>query len=187
LGSASAFEDKADCSLPADYNYRVQSFFEARGVTPIAWDDYVERFRSGWLVSSWTELTDHHDDYLLWHRYAGGPSGVGVTVRYGQLNSLLRREGARRNWTNLTSGRVSYGSPLLIPPFSKRRIFRNEKEVRFAFRGDLLAADSVSIASLKDEIHLRFSPDAPRHHVNAIMETWAKWGGSDRYQIAGEE
>lgn len=33
---------------------------------------------------------------------------------------------------------------------------------------------------------LRFSPDASQYHVGAVMDTWIKWGGSDRYQIGGE-
>jgi hypothetical protein len=36
------------------------------------------------------------------------------------------------------------------------------------------------------EVGLRFSPDATRYHIDAVRETWIKWGGSDRYQIAGE-
>jgi hypothetical protein len=185
LGSASAFEDKADCGLPADYNNCVKRFFTKRKVTPIAWDDYSERFRSGWLVSSWTELTDHHDDHLLWQVYAGGPSGVGITVRYEHLKDVLTLESTRRQLTDFTSGRVAYGSPLTIPPFYKRKIFRNDKEVRFAYRSELLASDSFSIASLKDKIGLRFSPDASQYHIEAVMETWIKWGGKDDYQIAG--
>jgi hypothetical protein len=186
FGSASAFEDKTDCGVPADYNSCVQRFFLQRNATPIAWDDYAERFRARWLVSSWTELTVHHDDHLLWHRYAGGPSGVGLTIRYGDLYELLAREAGRLNLTDFTSGRVAYGAPLRIPPFSKRRIFRNEKEVRFVCWGEALAAVSLSIASLKDRFRLRFSPDASRYHIAAVMETWIKWGGSDGYQIAGE-
>ena len=138
------------------------------------------------MVSSWTELTDHHDDHLLWHRYAGGPSGVGITIRYGYLNDLLVRESARRDLTDFTSGRVAYGSPFRIPPFSKRRMFRNEKEVRFACRSELLAEARVSITKLRDQLGLRFSPDAPQYHVDAVRESWVKWGGDDRYQIAGE-
>jgi len=186
FGSARAFEDKADCGLPADYNNCVKSFLMGRKVNPIAWDDYSERFRSGWLVSSWTELTEQHDDHLLWQVYAGGPSGVGITIRYEDLKDVLTRESTQRQLAGFTSGKVSYGSPLKIPPFYKRRIFRNDKEVRFAYRSDLLASDSLSIASLKDKIGLRFSPDASQYHIDAVMETWRKWGGSDRYQKAGD-
>ena len=64
--------------------------------------------------------------------------------------------------------------------------FRNEKEVRFVCGGEALAAVSISLASLKDHIGLRLSPDASRDHIDAVRETWIKWGGSDRYQIAGE-
>ena len=186
FGSASGFEDKTDCGVPADYNYSVQEFFSQRDVTPIAWDDYAEQCRSRWLVSSWTELTDHYDDRLLWHRYAGGPSGVGVTIRYGDLYEFLNRKSDRLSLTDFTSGRVAYGSPLRKPPFSKRRNFRNEKEVRFVCRGGVRAAVSISISSLKDRIGLRFPPDASHDHINAVMETWIKWGGREEYQIGGE-
>lgn len=186
FGSACEFEDRTDCGVPADYDHCVQRFLLQRDVTPIGWDECAERFRSRWLVSSWTELTDHYDDHLLWHRYAGGSSGVGVTIRYGDLNELLRRESDRLNLTDFTSGRVAYGSPLRIPPFSKRRIFRNEKEIRFVCRGETLAAVSISIAALKDRLGLRFSPDASHGHIDAVRATWIKWGGSDKYQIGGE-
>ena len=186
FGSAREFEDKTDCGVPADYNDCVQRFFLQRGVAAIAWGEYVERVRSQWLVSSWTELTDHYDDHLLWHRYADGPTGVGVTIRYGHLRDLLNRESARLQLTDFTPGKVAYGFPLKIPPFSKRRIFRNEKEIRFVCRHDLLASSSISIAPLRDRIDLRFSPDASRHHIDAVMETWIKWGGGDQYQIGGE-
>ena len=191
FGSASAFEDKADCGVPQDYNHCVQQFFLKRGVLPIAWDDHAEKFRADWLVSSWTELTDHHDDYLLWQRYAGGPYGVGITIQYCHLNEFLKREFRNQETdklplTDFTSGKVSYGAPLRIPPFSKRRIFRNEKEIRFVCRGFALAAVPISIASLKERLGLRFSPDAPRYHIDAVLKTWIKFGGNDRYQIAGE-
>jgi hypothetical protein len=186
FGSAREFEDTTDCGVPRDYNDSVQRFFFERDVAAIAWDDYAERFRAQWLVSSWTELTGNCDDHLLWHRYAGGPTGVGVTIRYGRLYELLNREIAQRNLTDFIAGRVAYGSPLRIPPFSKRRIFRNENEVRFVCRGDLLKSVNIGIASLRNHLGLRFSPDAPRDHIDAIMETWIKWGGSAQYQIGGE-
>jgi hypothetical protein len=186
FGSAGEFEDKTDCSVPADYNDCVRKFFLQRGVAAIAWDEYVERVRSQWLVSSWTELTDHDDDHLLWHRYANGPTGVGVTLRYGDLREWLYRESAKLQLRDFTPGKVAYGSPLRVPPFSKRRIFRSEKEIRFVCRDDLLAFSNISIAPMRDRINLRFSPDASRHHIDAILETWTKWGGRERYQIGGE-
>lgn len=186
LGSARAFEDPTDCSIPTDYNNCVQDFFMERGVAPIVWDDFAERFRAQWLVSSWTEVADHHDDYLLWHRYAGGVFGVGITVRYRDICELLKHESKQKTLTHFSYGKVSYGSPLRIPPFTKRRIFRNEREVRFACRGEALAAVQMSLLPIRDRIGLRFSPDAPLHHVDAIRQTWMKRGGSDRYQIAGD-
>ena len=77
---------------------------------------------------------------------------MGVTIRYGDLYELLNRESGRLKLTDFTSGRVAYGSPLRIPPFSKRRIFRNEKEVRFVCSGEAFSAINISIAPLKDRI-----------------------------------
>lgn len=188
FGRACEFEDKKDCAIPADYNDCVEHFLYHRKVAPVAWAHYAEQCRSEWLVSCWTELTDHYDDHLLWHCYAGGSFGVGVTIQYGQLQQLLARESTPQGMTDFTSGRVTYGQPLRLPPFHKRRPFRNEKEIRFVGRGELLAAANISIASLvEDHVGLRFSPDAPKHHIHAVMEAWIKAGGDpDRYEIAGE-
>jgi hypothetical protein len=186
FGSAREFEDPTDCAIPADYTNCIQRFFLQRHVTPVAWDDYADRFRSRWLVSSWTEITDYHDDHLLWHRYAGGPTGVGLTIRYGELHELIRQASSSNGLTDFLAGRVSYGSPLKMPPFSKRRTFRNEKEVRFVVRGEALSSIRISLESVRSRIGLRFSPDASRHHIEATRETWLRWGGSDRYQIGGE-
>ena len=186
FGRASGFEDRSDCSLPDDYYSCVQRFFMDREVVPIEWDDHADRMRSRWLISCWTELNDHHDDYLLWHRYAGGPLGVGVSLRYGVLRDQLRAAcDSASHVESFLSGYVSYRFPLRFPPFNKRRIFRNEKEIRFACRTDVLASISPSVDTLKEHMGLRFSPDAPREHVESVMATWLRWGGPERFQIAG--
>jgi hypothetical protein len=185
--SAGEFEDASDCALPADYDDCVQKFLNERRVVPIAWDDYSLHAREKWLVSSWTELKDHHDDYLLWSRYAEGRYGVGITLRYGQLRDLLNEQvAADGSIAPLISGRVTYGSPLRIPPFFKRRMFGNEKEVRFVCRSELLHSFESPIGVLKERICLRFSPDTPKFHRDAIMQTWTRAGGNGCFEISGE-
>lgn len=185
--SAAEFEDGSDCALPADYEDCVRAFLSERRVVPIAWDEHAYQARRKWLVSCWTELTEHPDDYLLWSRYAEGRYGVGITLRYGHLRDLLKDQvSADADVAPLISGLVSYGSPLRIPPFFKRRMFRNEKEVRFVCRSDLLHSFEVPIGVLKQRICLRFSPDTPKFHRDAIMQTWTTAGGNDCYQISGQ-
>lgn len=187
LGSAENFEDRHDCDLPEDYKNSVQKILLERKVTPLLWDDYVERMRSRWLVSCWTSLDSHHDDYLLWHRYAGNELGVGVVIAYGELKEVLEAECGKYDEVKIIqSGFVGYKHPLHLPPFNKRYIFRNEKEVRFACKAELLASINIDVSSLKEKFSLRFSPDAPRAHIDSVREVWEKMGGGIEYHISGE-
>lgn len=187
FGMASNFDDARDSAIPEDYNRCVQYFLMKKNVTSSAWDEHVRRMQSRWLVSCWTEITNHHDDHLLWHKYAGGDYGVGITMRYGILRDLFRRAlGDDPNTEGLFAGYVSYEQPLKIAPFNKRRIFRNEKEIRFVSRTDILDNKRIGIADLKSEIGLRLSPETSNYHHDAIRDIWLRLGGGDRIQIAGE-
>lgn len=187
FGRASNFDDARDSTVPEDYNRCVQHYLMKRNVISSAWVEHVRRVQSLWLVSCWTEITDHHDDHLLWHKYAGGDYGVGITMRYGILRDLFRREsGDDSNTEGLFAGYVSYEQPLKIAPFNKRRIFRNEKEIRFASRSDTLNNKRIRIAELKSEIGLRISPEASLSHREAIRDIWLRLGGEDRIHVAGE-
>lgn len=187
FGRASNFDDARDSAIPEDYNRCVQHYLMKRNVTSSAWDEHVRRVQSLWLVSCWTEITDHHDDHLLWHKYAGGDYGVGITMRYGILRDLFQRElGDDPDTEGLFAGYVSYEQPLKIAPFNKRRIFRNEKEIRFTSRTDILNNKRIGIAELKSEIALRISPEASLSHREAIRDIWLRLGGKDRIHVAGE-
>jgi len=186
FGSAGGFEDKCDSDIPEDYNNCVKKVLYERDLISLVWDDYLDRMRSRWLVSCWTNLDNHHDDYLLWHRYAGNELGVGVVIRYGELRDLLKSEFSReKDIKQFKSGIVRYSHPLCLPPFNKRHIFRNEKEVRFVCEANLLASMSIDVSSLKRKFSLRFSPDAPMAHVESICAVWEKMGGGSEYHISG--
>ena len=187
FGGANNFEDNRDSDIPEDYKRCIQKILFERNVIPLSWDDYLERMRSRWLVSCWTSLDSHHDDYLLWHRYAGNELGVGVVITYGELRNLLKAKcSSDKDVKQFESGFVGYSHPLHVPPFNKRNIFRNEKEVRFVCETNLIASMSIDVSPLKEKFSLRFSPDAPMTHVDSIRAVWEKMGGGREYHISGE-
>lgn len=187
FSSATNFEDKQDSEIPLDYKHSVQKILLQKDILPIFWDEHLDRMRAHWLISCWTSLDNHYDDYLLWHRYAESNLGVGVVTTYGELKSALDESCTNNTDVNtFKSGYVNYSNSLHLPPFNKRNIFRNEKEVRFVCNTDLLASHSVDISSLKSKLSLRFSPDAPLEHIESIMNIWTTMGGSDEYNIAGD-
>jgi hypothetical protein len=188
FGSASRFEDSRDSTIPADYSNCVLAVLAKRGIDPVAWNDQVRRVQSRWLVSCWTKVDDHHDDNLLWHKYAGGEFGVGITFRYEFLRNLLReRAKDSPELEGFFAGYVSYESPLRIAPFNKRRIFRNEKEIRFVYRANRPTHIEVDVTDFKSDIGLRLSPETPAAHRDAIINIWRQLGGDeDRIHIAGE-
>lgn len=186
FSSAQDFEDRHDSDIPEDYKNTVQKVLMERKVIPLLWDDHLERMRSCWLVSCWTSLDNHHDDYLLWHRYAGNELGIGVVITYGELKKIVEAECTKHEEVKLfQAGRVGYKHPLHIPPFNKRNIFRNEKEVRFACKTELLAALIADVSPLKKKFSLRFSPDAPSAHIDSVCEAWEKMGGGSEYHVVG--
>lgn len=187
FGRANGFDDSCDSIIPEDYNRCVKILLKERNVIPIAWDEHVQLMRSRWLVSCWTEITNPHDDYLLWHRYAGGKYGVGITLRYGSLRNFFKKAlEADRDTEGFYAGCVSYEHPLRIAPFNKRPIFRNEKEIRFVSRTDILAHKKIEITDLISEIGLRISPEASAEHHDAICDLWLRSGGQDRIHVAGK-
>lgn len=180
----SQFEDRFECVLPEDYaNAALRALNETSGgralAVPIcdAWSRFLATMADHWLISCWTLIDSHHDDYLLWHKYAGGETGVGITVRYGVLKECLTEN--RNAGPIPIGGLVDYVSYLLNMPFNKRPIFRNEKEVRFAknFQERLLAVESTLVNEISDQFRLRFAPDAPDHHRKAVEHVWTACGG----------
>jgi hypothetical protein len=188
FGAASNFNDKSDSIIPTDYHNAVLRVLSDARLDSSAWDRHIRDQRSRWLVSCWTKLDNHNDDNLLWHSYADGALGVGVTVRYGVLRNYLRKAMEKEvGVTKLYCGEVAYQSPLQVAPFHKRNIFRNEKEVRFATHSTSRASLSVNITKIKRELGLRLSPESPNAHRHAVERIWRKFGGSDEIHVAGDE
>ena len=192
---ATAFNDRFDCSLPDDYNMCVLGFLQKQGIKEHAqpWEEYADKMRARWRVSCWTELDEPYDDHLLWHRYAGGDFGIGITIRYHKLRDHLDRsyqQGIYPGADEFTWGKVAYirdgnDQGLRHPPFKKRRIFKSEKEIRFVFRTktEVPTRIDTDIAELKQCFRLRFSPDVPRDYKCSVREVWKKWGGVDGYPV----
>lgn len=183
FGRVGAFDDAHDCGVPEDYHLAVSKFYALKKADFEAFEYYVDDIRHEWLISCWTEISDKVDDYLLWHRYAEGPLGVGITIQYGQLHEAihegLRNKTEESRIENVMSGYVEYGGPLKATPFNKRRMFRNEREVRFVAQSEWLPHVSLSISDIFSSFGLRFSPDVPKHHMSVIVDVWQKYGGSD--------
>ncbi len=191
FGDVSRFDDSHDCGLPADYANAVMKFYFDRSCPPLSWDAYVQRRRRQWLISCWTELDSNVDDYLLWYRYAGGPNGVAITANYQQLKEALlpglyKHGNEFDKVGNLCSGKVSYDDGLRLLPFNKRKMFENEKEVRFVGTTTRSSSCSVSVEDLFENMGLRLSPDASILHQDAVLDLWRKFGGNDNVHIAGE-
>jgi hypothetical protein len=61
-------------------------------------------------------------------------------------------------------------------------MFRNEKEVRFAFRAFQPGAQSVSIDEIFGCFGARIAPAATLEHYDMIRRLWLRYGGEDRVQ-----
>ena len=179
------FDDPRECFPPEDYDNSVRKILHELSLPPEQWDKNVWGKGEDWLVSCWTTINEHHDDSLIWHKYAEGPEGVGITIRYGQLKSLLRKNIDPIDVEqSIKAGLVNYKQPLRLLPFNKRLMFRNEAEVRFTFRHIQYTLDyHADVSGLLENFVLRFSQDAPEHHIEAVRSIWKKCGGSDHYQI----
>ena len=146
--------------------------------------------RYQWLISCWTEVNSNYDDYLLWYRYASGPSGVGITVPYGTLREAIfdgigKKNKESETYDDVISGYVDYGNSLKALPFNKRAMFKNEKEIRYVAQSEYHGTLQVSIADIFHKFGLRFSPDVPTHHKDILQDIWIRYGGKDDFVIAG--
>ena len=81
----------------------------------------------------------------------------------------------------LQCGRVNYKNISFLP-FNKHFMFRNEKEIRFAFRSYNSNLTYVSVNEIFDLFGVRISPAAEIDHAEAIRKMWVKYGGEDRIQ-----
>jgi hypothetical protein len=187
FGSAANQKDQKDSTIPADYNNAVLVELFHANLDGSAWDQYCQDKQSQWLVSCWTKLDDYFDDNLLWHSYADGALGVGVTVRYGVLRDYLRDAVTKEvGVTDFYCGDIAYQYPLRVAPFNKRKIFRNDKEVRFVTCSTSRRALNIDIATIKSQLGLRLSSESTVEHRAAVEDIWRQFGGSDEIHVAGE-
>jgi hypothetical protein len=182
FSAATQFSDHWECRVPEDYEVVVLRILSELGISAEAWSRLVKRKAACWSVSCWTQLDDYFDDHLMWSAYAGGPQGVGVTVRYGVLkDSLAKSVGQLAADGVLHSGSVNYETLSLLP-FNKHYMFRKEREVRFAFGTKCSRAHSVSVDDIFDSFGVRISPAATIEHRNMVSRLWLSFGGVDRVQ-----
>jgi len=192
FSSPRSFDDDLDCALHEDINDAILSnlsFLLKRNSgeasldeTPFeAWASFERSRRDDWLISCWTNLSDHKDDKLIWYKYANGQFGAGITARYGELRDVLQnRIGKYDRDGKLKCGSVNYDPKVANwLPFNKRSGFKGEKEVRFAMRDfhfrQFVAADLSDCFS--ELFGLRLSEDSPRHHQEALKNLWVAAGG----------
>jgi hypothetical protein len=182
LPMATQFSDPRECCVPEDYEAAVLRVLCSLQLSANTWSRLVRRKAETWNVSCWTQLDDHFDDHLLWSAYAGGSQGVGITVRYGVLrNSFARSLGQLAVNGVLHRGNVNYET-LSVLPFNKHYMFRNEKEVRFAFRASRPGVQRILIEYIFGRFGVRISPAATSEHRDMIRRLWLNYGGEDRVQ-----
>lgn len=178
---ANQFSDHWECRIPDDYEKAALHVLHGLGISINDWDNLVRRKAGGWNVSCWTQL-DGFDDHLLWDSYAGGAQGVGITIRYGVLKDCLAKSVRQLDVDGvLYCGSVNYESLSLLP-FNKHYIFRNEREIRFAFRARETKPHSVSINDIFGSFGIRISPAANAEYRDTMRLLWLRYGGEDRVQ-----
>jgi len=180
--AATQFSDHWECRVPQDYEVAMRRVLHELSISAEGWSGLVKRKAACWSVSCWTQLDDPCDDHLMWDSYAGGPQGVGITVRYGVLkDSFARSVRSLAVDGVLHGGSVNYET-LSLMPFNKHYMFRNEKEVRFAFGTKCSAAHSVCIDDIFGSFGVRISPAATVEHHDMVKRLWLSFGGVDRVQ-----
>ena len=180
--AATQFSDHWECLIPEDYEVAVLRILHELGMSAERWIFLVKQQAARWNVSCWTQLDDYWDDHLMWDSYAGGSQGVGITIRYGVLKDGLARSASRLDVDRvLHSGSVNYETLSLLP-FNKHYMFRNEREVRFAFKTHHLSAHSVSVDEIFGSFGVRISPAATVEHRDMMRRLWLSYGGVDRVQ-----
>ena len=179
---ATQFSDSRECTVPEDYDNAVLKVLRELNRSGAIWGKYVKSKASAWNISCWTELHDYFDDHLMWKVYAEGNDGIGITIRYGQLKKhLLNSVKEIAQDGQLHCGRVNYETISLLP-FNKHYMFRNEKEVRFAFHSFDSETALISVKEIFDLFGVRISPAAEPSHAEMIRRMWLKYDGVDRIQ-----
>ena len=118
---------------------------------------------------------------MILHRYAEGPLGVGVAIRYGTLKDYFNTRIHKRNLppSDSFAGMVDYSRSGGLAPFIKRPMFETEKEVRLVYREKEnvpFTLKGMSVAEIADKFRLKFSPDVPQHNRNAMRHVWKRCG-----------
>ncbi len=174
---ASRFDDEWDCRVPADYDVATRKLLFEMGVRHSGeWYAMQRENAAAWNISCWTKLAGHFDDNLLWQAYAGGATGVGVTIRFKELSDFIGTKGPR---AHIYGGKVSYDALKLLP-FNKHKIFRNENEVRFAFKRTPGTGPgiTISIHEIFNCFGIRLSPASTERHASVVHMLWKQFGGS---------
>jgi hypothetical protein len=180
--TANQFSDPWECRIAHDYETAIYRVLNKRDISTDEWTKLVNLKAADWNVSCWTKLDHHFDDHLLWHAYAEGPIGVGITVRYGTLRKCLSESSTKlARDKEFFSGLVNYETPTLLP-FNKHPIYRNEREVRFAFRAFQPGLATASVDEIFQSFGIRISPAATVDHHDTIRRLWLQYGGEDRVQ-----
>lgn len=191
LSSPRSFDDDLDCALHGDFNDAIlQCLPELLSKFSIElnpelicneWGSFERRRRGDWLISCWTNLTNHKDDKLIWYKYANGPCGAGIMAKYRDLHEAIQSQiGPLSQNGVLSAGAVSYKPQVSkLLPFNKRNGFRGEQEVRFAIHG--FEYERPVRVDLHDRFFelfdLRISEDSPQYHQKALTNLWIKAGG----------
>ena len=183
--NATQFSDKWECVIPEDYNNAVLAILGEFNRSGTAWGKHVRNKASSWYISCWTQLEEYFDDHLMWVNYAGGSDGIGITIRYSQLKAhipvSLKTIDSNRKFQ---SGLVNYyqNQTISLLPFNKHPMFKNEKEVRFAFCSVNAKLEPISVEDIFSMFGVRISPAAKPEYAELIRRIWCKYGGADRIQ-----
>jgi hypothetical protein len=180
--AATQFSDHWECRVPEDYENVVLKILAELDMSAESWSSLIKRKAACWNVSCWTQLDEHFDDHLMWSLYAGGPEGVGVTVRYGVLKNILAKSVTPfASDSVLHSGAVNYETLSLLP-FNKHYMFRKEREIRFAFATTCGGARSIPVGDIFECFGIRICPAATVEHRDMMRRLWINFGGVDRVQ-----
>ena len=177
--SANEFDDPKECTIPNDYDYAVRQVLNKYKIYQRLWDSTVGLEKRKWLVSCWNVKNNNDENNLIWHKYCGGPQGVGITIRYGALKKfILENYSNNDNFKTINTGLIDYGKTLRKVPFNKRSSYQNEQEIRFAFETDYSFEElSINVSEIFQEFRIRLSEDSSYDHEIAVMEIWNKFGG----------
>lgn len=147
-----------------------------------SWRQYQEFAGKQWAISCWMHRPQGvpHLSDLMTKTYCAGNYGAEIRVRYGVLKQAIYGSPVPPGSIDGKKycGFVNYDmTKSYLPPFQKRPTFEAENEVRFAYRCYEPEEAEFDVSSSFDCFRVFPTPDAPRHHEEAIFELWEKLGG----------